>query len=140
MQQEKTKFQLSGPRFLGCYNEISEEKKHYIKQMRFELSPPNSYQPVTGALNLRYFNSKKHLFWSLKDRKALLKHVLIYGPTQFKNIRQHKEGEDEPLGKWSEHEIRLRVCKLLKVYDLDPYKDRKFTSIQEIQLEALNNL
>ena len=125
---QESKFQLTGPRGLGSYNELTTEKKAYIKQMRFEMSPPNSYQPVTGALNLRYFNSKKTLFWAPKDREALLKHVLIYGPTQFKSIRHHKEGDHQPLGQWSEHEIRLRVCKLLKVYDLDCYKDRIFAS------------
>ena len=65
---------------------------------------------------------------------------MIYGPTQFKSIRAHKEGENEPLGSWSEHEIRLRVCKMLKVYDLDPYKQRKFKSAEEIQAEARKNL
>ena len=78
---QDSKFQLTGPRCLGSYNELTNEKKAYIKQMRFDMSPPNSYQPKTGALNLRYFNSKKTLFWSPKDREALLKHVLIYGPT-----------------------------------------------------------
>ena len=29
---------------------------------------------------------------------------------------------------------------MLKVYDLDPYKERKFTSAKEIQAEAKRNL
>ncbi len=131
---------MAGPRCLGSYNELTAEKKAYIKQMRFDMSPPNSYQPVTGALNLRYFNSKKTLFWAPKDREALLKQVLLYGPTQFKSIRYHKEGELQPLGQWSEHEIRLRVCKLLKVYDLDCYKDKRFGSVEEIRAEAEHNI
>ncbi len=125
---------------LGAYNELTSDKKEYIKKMRFDMSPATSYQPITGALNLRYFNSKKSLFWAPKDREALLKHVLLYGPTQFKIIRLHKDGDVEPLGMWSEYVIRLRVCKLLKVYNLEPYKDRKFASMDELMAEAQSNL
>lgn len=40
---QESKFQLSGPRVSGSYNELTLEKKAYIKQMRLDLSPPNSY-------------------------------------------------------------------------------------------------
>ena len=64
--------------------------------------------------------------------------------TEFKNIRNHEvpakndpSVNEKPLGNWSEHEIRLRVCKMLKVYyNLDPYINRKFTSKEEIIAEA----
>ncbi len=108
--------------------------------MRFALSPPDCYEQVTAALNLRYFNSKKGSHWSQREKDLLLVHVLKYGPTQFKSIRHHTEGGDPPLGKWSEHEIRLRVCKLLKIYDLDCYNDHIFTSEAELKAEAQSNL
>lgn len=79
----------------------------------------------------------------------LIKLILIYDPTQFNKIKTHvdcegatkeSENESQSLGQWTETEIRLRVCKLLKVYELQPYKNRKFTSEQEILEEAQRNL
>ena len=115
--------------------------------MRFSLSEPEIIQPVTGALNLRYFNTKKGSYWSEKEKQLLQQHALIYGVTEFKNIRNHEVVSkndptitEKPLGNWSEHEIRLRVCKMLKVYNLEPYRNRKFCSKEEILAEAQNNL
>ena len=45
----------------------------------------------------------------------------------------------EFLPEWTETEIRLRICKLLRYYDLSDYKDHKFTCEEEIIQEAKKN-
>ena len=40
---------------------------------------------------------------------------------------------------WTETEIRLRICKLLRRYNIDEYKDTKFHSKEEILKEAKKN-
>lgn len=132
-------------------NIIDENKKLYISNMRKELCDQDIVNIKTGALNLKYFNVKKGQYWSKRETKLLIKHILIYDPTQFNKIKNHvdressgatkeSENDSQSLGQWTETEIRLRVCKLLKVYDLEPYKNRKFTSEQEIVAESHRNL
>jgi hypothetical protein len=43
-------------------------------------------------------------------------------------------------GNWTETEIRLRTCKLLKIYDLNEYEGRKFHSKEEIAEVAAANV
>ena len=62
-----------------------------------------------------------------------MKGVIKHGATEFKKIRA------EFLSDWTETEIRLRICKLLRYYDLDHYKTKKFTSEEEIADEAKKN-
>lgn len=47
--------------------------------------------------------------------------------------------ETRPLGQWSETEIRLRVNRLLRVYDLSIYEGRLFADEQELYREAISN-
>lgn len=86
-----------------------------------------------GSLNLKYFNVKKGHYWSRKETKLLLKGVLAHGATAFKQIRK------DFLSDWTETEIRLRICKLLRYYDLSHYKDVQFTCEEQIMAEAKKN-
>lgn len=61
--------------------------------------------------------------------------MLRFGATDFKSIKKQSFKESN----WSETEIRLRVCRLLKCYDLQPYEGRKFASREEILEIAKNN-
>ena len=70
-----------------------------------------------GSLNLKYFNVKKGHYWSKKENEKLIAGVIEFGATNFKEIRR------EFLKEWTETEIRLRICKLLRYYDLEHYKD-----------------
>ena len=70
-----------------------------------------------GSLNLKYFNVKKGHYWSKKENKLLIEGVIKYGANDFKNIRENY------LKEWTETEIRLRICKLLRYYELSDYKN-----------------
>ena len=104
----------------------------YIINMRKELCKDNICFP-DGSLNLKYFNVKKGHYWSHKETKLLIAGVLAHGATKFKEIRK------EQLPDWTETEIRLRICKLLRYYDLTHYKDVKFTGEEQILAEAKKN-
>lgn len=51
-----------------------------------------------------------------------------------KNTKADDKGVD-----WSETEIRLRICRLLRYYNLDDYKNSKFASEEAIHEEAAKN-
>ena len=51
--------------------------------------------------------------------------------TWLKDYKKDKKGVD-----WSQTEIRLRVCRLFRYYNLDDYKDKRFKSKEEILEEA----
>lgn len=104
---------------------------------------------------MKYFNVKKGSYWSEREDALLLELVLKFGPTNFEAIRSHdpvscerscKEDEStaetekrKPLSNWTETEIRLRISKLLRVYDLTPYEKTMFASKEEIATEAAKN-
>ena len=56
-----------------------------------------------------------------------------YGATSYKNIKESY------LKDWTETEIRLRICKLLRYYNLNDYKGIKFNSEEQIMEEAQKN-
>ena len=101
--------------------------------MRKSLIKEDIIQP-DGSLNLKYFNVKKGQYWSARENELLIKGVLKYGPTQFKEIKINLFEKN-----WTETEIRLRICRLLKQYNLTVYKDKLFVSAEEIFEEAKKN-
>lgn len=73
-----------------------------------------------GSLNFKYFNVKKGHYWSKEINDELIKGVIKYGATAFKEIKSKVPVfKDE----WSETEIRLRICRLLKCYNLKVYEN-----------------
>lgn len=130
-------------------------KLAYIKGMRIELCEQDILKRGTGELNVKYFNVKKGSYWSEREDELLLQLVLKFGPTNFEAIRNHdpqscerlcKDDEStaetekrKPLSNWTETEIRLRISKLLRVYDLTPYEKTIFASKEEIAAEAAKN-
>ena len=116
----------------SAHNVLNEEKMKYIVAMRKALCK-NDICFADGSLNLKYFNVKKGHYWSKLETKALIEGVIKFGATQYKSIRK------EFLKEWTETEIRLRICKLLRYYELSHYKDHKFTCEEEILKEAKKN-
>ena len=117
----------------STHNALDEQKMKYIISMRKSLCKDNICFS-DGSLNLKYFNVKKGHYWSKeKETKKLIEGVIKHGATQYKAIRK------EFLPDWTETEIRLRICKLLRYYDLSDYKDHKFTCEEEIINEAKKN-
>ena len=116
----------------SLHNQLDDKKMSYIINMRKTLCKDNICFP-DGSLNLKYFNVKKGHYWSKIETKLLLKGVLAHGATDYKSIREHY------LKDWTETEIRLRICKLLRYYDLSHYKDVKFTCVEHIMKEAKKN-
>ena len=68
-----------------------------------------------GELNIKYFNVKKGQYWSGKEQEKLIEAVIKHGPTKYAQIKS------EFLPTWTETEIRLRICRLLKYYNLEDY-------------------
>ena len=64
----------------------------------------------------------------------MIEGVKKYGACSFQEIRK-----EFFVDTWSETEIRLRICKLLRYYKITDYKDHKFTSEKEIFDEACKN-
>ena len=111
-------------------NELEVGKRNYIIAMRQDLSAENSKHIIfeDGSLNFKYFNVKKGHYWSKEENEKLLEGVLRFGATDFKSIkRECFKGSN-----WSETEIRLRVCRLLKCYNLQPYEEKGFKSREEL--------
>lgn len=100
----------------SVHNELDEKKMKYIVNMRKALCN-DQICFSDGSLNLKYFNVKKGHYWSKKENDLLIKGVIQFGATNFKDIRA------KHLKDWTETEIRLRICKLLRYYDLEHYKD-----------------
>ena len=49
------------------------------------------------------------------------------------------EVEYKPLGHYEEVEIKLRICKLVGIFDLSCYEGKQFKSLEEIEGEAGRN-
>jgi len=108
----------------SCNNKMSEDKKKYVLEMRKELCGDTHITKKDGHLNLKYFNVKKGQYWSRDEQEELIIGVIKFGATKFNAI---KKGSDRFTdGNWTETEIRLRTCKLLKIYDLSEYEETKF--------------
>lgn len=125
------------------YNLMDSQKIKYIKGMRIDLCEQDILKQGTGELNIKYFNVKKGAYWSKRENELLLILVLRFGPTNVEAIHsfdkeQMEEIEEttaeidksKPLSNWTETEIRLRISKLLRVYDLSPYVNTKFISVE----------
>ena len=93
---------------------MTEEKKQYIVKMRKDLCSGDMCDE-DGELNIKYFNVKKGQYWSDKEKKALTNAVIKYGPTKYALIKK------EFLPDWTETEIRLRIMRLFKYYNLEDY-------------------
>lgn len=116
----------------SVHNQLDDKKMKYIINMRKALCKDNICFE-DGSLNLKYFNVKKGHYWSHKENDRLIEGVIDFGATSFKEIRK------EYLREWTETEIRLRICKLLRRYNLEDYKDHKFSCQEEIMKEAKKN-
>ena len=63
------------------------EKKNYIKNMRFDVCEEKDIiDRQTGALNLKYFNTKRFAYWSVRETELLMKLLLKYDATAYKKI------------------------------------------------------
>ncbi|CDW88333.1 UNKNOWN [Stylonychia lemnae] len=114
-------------------NELDYAKRNYIIKMRQSFIEVNkNIYFEDGSLNFKYFNVKKGHYWSKEINEELIK----YGVTNYKDIKQKMETFRS---EWSETEIRLRICRLLKCYNLKAYENRKFNSKDEILDEAIKN-
>jgi len=115
----------------GQFNEITLDKQHYIRRMRQLVTKnPSIVNEADGSLNLKYFNVKKGQFWGRDENEKLIKSVLKFGPTDYKAIKC------DELKNWSETEIRLRICRLLKVYELEKKYEEGFRFESEEELWA----
>ena len=114
------------------YNHLDPDKMQYIINMRKDLCKDNICSK-DGSLNLKYFNVKKGHYWSSKENELLVQGVIEFGVLAFKEIKR------KYLESWSETEIRLRICKLLRYYNLKDYQTTKFTDAHQIAEEARKN-
>ena len=123
---------MSQRRIGSVNNELDAEKRKYIIEMRKSLIKDDIIFN-DGSLNLKYFNVKKGQYWSKRENKRLVDGVLQYGIA-------YKEIKNRMFPNWTETEIRLRICRLLKVYNIEEqYEGRKFSSVAEIMDEARLN-
>lgn len=117
------------------YIDKHEAKKDYILGMRSFLTDVDIMKKDGSAeLNPQYFKVPKGVFWSERQQTLLEERIVEFGPAEIEKIRH---GE---LNHWKSAEIRLRVSKLLKIYDLSVYKNKKFDSMEEIRAEAELNM
>lgn len=128
---------LADSKYGSAHNELDFNKRNYIIRMRQALQQENSKHIIfeDGSLNFKYFNVKKGHYWSKEENQRLVEGLIKYGATDFKNIKK----ECFKGSSWSETEIRLRICRLLKCYDLTVYQGKKFTSENEIMDIAHKN-
>ena len=110
---------------------MTEEKKQYIIKMRKDLCTGDICDE-DGELNIKYFNVKKGQYWSDREKAKLIEGLIKHGPTKFALIKK------QFLPDWTETEIRLRIMRLLKYYNLDDYtaQEKKFESAEDIELES----
>jgi len=116
----------------SIHNQLDDKKMQYIIGMRKALCKENICFD-DGSLNLKYFNVKKGHYWSKKENDLLIAGVIRHGATAFKEIKK------DCLADWTETEIRLRICKLLRFYDLKAYDGHKFHTAEQIAAEAKKN-
>ena len=122
-------------------NQMNKERQDYVIGMRKALCNEHIIHD-DGQLNIKYFNVKKGQYWSQLENERLILGIIEFGPCAFKEIKEtwlkdykkDKKGVD-----WSQTEIRLRVCRLFRYYNLDDYKDKRFKSKEEILEEAQKN-
>ena len=133
----------------GQNNGISSYKLNYIRKMRLDLCDPDMIQADSGLLNLKYFEVKKGSYWSDKETQILKEMILKFGvfakdgnvQHQMKSseeIKRDKEGNEiiyKPLEQYEEVEIKLRMCKLLGIYDLSKYDGIRFKRLEDIEVE-----
>lgn len=117
----------------------------------------------TGLLNLQYFNVKKGSYWAPHLTERLKEMVVKYGAYHsqycvYSVIKRHKfkretstateealkaaKGDPDYVRLFKGFEtieIKLRICRLLRVCDLTGYQGRKFNSIQDVDNEASEN-
>eukprot|EP00347_Sterkiella_histriomuscorum_P005813 403355173 len=118
-------------------NELDYAKRNYIIKMRQSFIEVNkNIYFEDGSLNFKYFNVKKGHYWSKEINEELIKGVIKYGATNYKDIKNKMEIFKK---EWSETEIRLRICRLLKCYNLKVYEGHKFNSREEILEQATLN-
>ena len=117
----------------ALYNNLDEAKIRYILEMRKALCDKDICDSNDGSLNLKYCNVKKGHYWSHERTEELIAGVLKHGVMNFKQIKK------EFSQNWTETEIKLRTCKLLRYYNLDDYKNKKFETREEILDEAKKN-
>ena len=125
---------LTQGRMGSACNELDIAKRNYVIKMRQALINQNSKNINfdDGSLNFKYFNVKKGHYWSKDENERLMEGVLKHGACEIKSIKRdffHNKGTGS---NWSETEIRLRICRLFKCYDLTPYATHHFTSKAEI--------
>jgi hypothetical protein len=122
-------------------NELDYAKRNYIIKMRQGLASENSKHIIfeDGSLNFKYFNVKKGHYWSKEENERLIRGVIKFGATDFKAIKRECFRAEAGGSNWSETEIRLRVCRLLKCYDLSRYEGHRFTCSEEILETASRN-
>jgi len=115
-------------------NEMTQEKQQYIIKMRKDLCEGDICDE-DGQLNIKYFNVKKGQYWSPREKQKLIDAVIKHGPTKYALIKK------EFLPDWTETELRLRVMRLLKYYNLEDYvgSGKTFSSQEEIEAEAALN-
>ena len=122
-------------------NSMNAEKTKYVLEMRKELCHEHIIHE-DGSLNIKYFNVKKGQYWSNVENELLIEGVIKHGATAYKAIKEDylKETKDDQKGvDWSETEIRLRICRLLRYYNLEDYKTTKFHTREDIAKEAAKN-
>jgi len=109
-QQHLLPKQING-RIGSVNNELDMKKRKYVIEMRKGLCGKHIIME-DGSLNLKYFNVKKGHYWSDEENRQLIKGAMKYG-VDFKAIRKEFFKKE-----WTETEIRLRLCRLLKCYNL----------------------
>ncbi len=107
------------------------DRKIYIFEMRKTFSNKNSILE-NGNINHNYFQTKVGLYWGIEENNQLMKGIEEYGVGVFDKIK-HKY-----LRKWSETEIKLRTCILLKCFNIEEYYKKKL-NVHEIKKESDNN-
>lgn len=103
----------------SIYNVLDEKRINYVLNMRKELCN-RDICAADGSLNIKYFNVKKGHYWSKQHSELLIVAVIKHG------VCEHKKIKKEFFPQWTETEVRLRTCKLLRYYNLDDYIDKRF--------------
>ena len=120
----------------GQYNELSDDKIEYIKNMRLDLCHEDMVHKNTGLLNLLYMNAKKGAYWSPHLTDKLKQMVCLYGAYSDKYcvysvIRRHKfakQVKDE-----GEGDIK-RILKATNVKSTTRCYDKWFKEFETIEI------
>lgn len=79
----------------GKFNQITKDKKQYIKMMRFAICERDIIDAKSGALNLKYFNNKKGSYWSDRETLLLQKLLLIVSPLDLSKIKAFEKAANQ---------------------------------------------